>query len=335
MSTQGARAAALSERALREAAEWRVQLANPHAGEADRRVFDGWLCADPEHAQAWREIEATWGVLSGLEDPSARAALDRAFREERREARRLLGRGASVLLLVLALLPALWLGLGTRSPGYLLADHHTAIGERRTLILADGSRLVLDTATAVDVRFDDTLRQIRLRQGQVFIDVAPDSGRPLEVVTAEARVRALGTRFSVRRAGGAEAGTTRVAVYESRVELCPAVDASACQRLEIGQRADASRARVGALQALTARGAPGWITGYLEVEDLPVAEVLAELARYHRGLLYYDASALGDLTFSGTLPLGQTERALHALANTLPIRVGRYGPWVITVRPAR
>lgn len=322
--------AAPGERALREAAEWRVCLAEAPVPETDRRAFEQWLRSDAEHVRAWRELEATWDTLETARRPAARAALERTYREERRHIRRLLGRGTGALLLLLALLPGVWLGLGIGAPGHLLADHYTAIGEVRTVDLPDGSRLVLDTGTAVDLQFSAEQRRIRLRDGRLFVDVAPDAERPLEVVTDTARARALGTRFSVRRRPEA----TRVTVFESRVELCPADAGGDCRRLRRGQRAQASSRDVGPVVAVPTGAEPAWAGGYLAIDDRPVAEVLAELARYHRGVLRYEAAALADLKVSGVLPLDDTGRALDALAASVPIEVKRYTPWVITVSRA-
>jgi transmembrane sensor len=164
--------------------------------------------------------------------------------------------------------------------------------------------------------------------------VAPDAERPLEVVTAEARVRALGTRFSVRRLHGAYGDSTRLMVYESRVELCPAAPGE-CRRLHGGQQAAADDAGLGPVTEHPVADAPPWVTGHLEVEDRPLGEVLAELARYHRGVLHFDEAALAGLQVSGVLPLDNMDRALRALAGALPIRVHRYSPWVVAVTRAR
>lgn len=326
--------ATASEHALAESAEWYAQLAGASVPESEHLAFERWLRADTDHLRAWRELQTTWDALESARRPAARVALEQTYREERRQLRRLLPRGSGVLLLLLAALPAAWLGLGMDAPGHLLADHYTAIGERRSIELADGSRLTLDTATAVDVAYTDGLRRIRLRDGRLFVDVAPDPDRPLEVITDEARARALGTRFSVRRLREGRARATRVSVYESRVELCPAASGGDCQRLQGGERAAATNGRVGPVTALAANMQPAWVRGQLQVEDRPVSEVLAELARYHRGLLRYDAGALAGLRVSGVLPLEDTDRALKALAASVPLRIQRYTPWVIRVSRA-
>ncbi|MFP4136757.1 MAG: FecR family protein [Halomonas sp.] len=321
-----------SERALTEAAEWRVVLAEDDVPDAERSAFRRWLEADSEHALAWQEMETTWNALAGARRPAARLALERTYQQERHDRRRLLGAGAGFVLLLLTLLPVVWLSLGIDSPSHLFADRHTAIGERRTLELPDGSRLVLDTATAVEVDFDTEARRIRLLDGRVFIDVAPDPDRPLEVVTAEGRARALGTRFSVQRLQLDGTDTTRVSVYESRVALCPPASSQGCQRLTSDQRADAASNRVGPVARFSAPAEPDWVDGYLHIENRPVAAVLAELARYHPGVLRYDTEELAGLEVSGVLPLDDTGRALKSLTAALPLEVSRYTPWMIAVK---
>lgn len=319
-------------RALREAAEWRVLLADRDLPEKEREAFAAWLDAHPDHARAWQELQTTWDAFADVQRPRTRAALEQVFAAERQATRRLLRRGiATVLVLVPAVGLVLGLGLGIASPRHLLADHHTAIGERLTVDLPDGSTLVIDTASAVDIRFDAQQRTVRLIDGRMFIDVAPDPGRPLAVIAGETRVRALGTRFSVSRVVSANDDRVGVSVYESRVELCPGADAAGCRQLRDGEAADTVAGVVGNPVGFKPPGEPAWVAGYLEAERRPLGDVLAELARYHRGLLYYDAAQLAGLEVSGILPLDDPDQALSALATTLPIRVARYTPWVIRV----
>ena len=323
----GADSSPVSERALAEAAEWRVRL-DVNATEADRAAFDQWLAADRDHAKAWHEIGVTWHTLSRARQPGATDALERVRQEEKRESRRLLRNTVGgVLLLVVAG----WLSLSLDSPSHLLADHHTAIGERVSIALPDGTRLDLNTASAVDVLFDDRYRRIVLHDGELHITVARDTNRPLEIVTTEGTVRALGTRFSVRKLDREDA--IRVTVYESRVRLC--IDENEdCRRLQGGEQVQAGAGRIGQISTVIKGSSPSWLRGRLEVSDQPVTAVLDELTRHHRGLLRYDRDALAGLRVSGTLPLDDIPRALDALAATLPITITRYTDWVLVVSPA-
>ena len=159
-SGTAAPAAGIDDQALREAAEWRVRLDDaPDPGE--RAAFERWRASHPEHERAWRSIAATWEAFAPAARPGTRGALEQTFNEERRERRRWLRRGTATLALLVALVPAVWMAGGLPPPAHLLADHHTAIGERRIIALPDGSRLVLSTATAVDIDFDKVLSCVK------------------------------------------------------------------------------------------------------------------------------------------------------------------------------
>ncbi|MCC5810778.1 MAG: FecR family protein [Ectothiorhodospiraceae bacterium] len=321
---------ALPERLLEEAARWRVQLDDPALPRETHQAFERWRCRHPDHAQAWQAINAIWDATAGASRPGAREALERTFEEEQGDARRWLGRGAGLLLILLVLMPLAWIVSGIPSPAHLLADHHTAVGEIRTVELPDGSRMVLNTATAVDVRFDDDQRRIRLHHGEIHITVAPDSRRPLEVVTDHGRARALGTRFGVRRVESGNTAITRVTVQHSRVELCPA-GGDHCRELRQGQQADTDGRHVTEPVTVDPEASAAWTTGRLVADDVPVTDVLRELARYRRGFLHIDDTGLAGMRVSGVIPLHDTDRALKALESTLPLRARRYTPWVIRV----
>ena len=320
----------VSERALAEAAEWRVRL-DVNATEADRAAFEQWLAVDPDHAKAWHEIGVTWDTLSQAQQPGATDALERVRQEEKRESRRLLRNTVAGLLLLLA---AGWLGLSLDSPSHLLADHYTAIGERASVVLPDGSRLDLNTGSAVDVLFDNRYRRVVLHDGELHITVARDPDRPLEVITTEGAARALGTRFSVRKLDRDKEHAMRVTVYESRVRLCVDENNEDCRRLRGGQQVQAGGGQIGQISTVSKGSSPSWLRGRLEVNDQAVTAVLDELTRHHRGLLRYDRDALAGLRVSGTLPLDDIPRALDALAATLPIKIERYTDWVLVVSPA-
>ncbi len=320
----------IDHQALREAAEWRVRLDDP-SDPGERAAFERWRAIHPEHERAWRSIAATWDAFTPVARAGTRRALEQTFDEERRERRRWLRHGTATLALLVALVPAGWLAGGLPPPAHLLADHHTAIGERRTIALPDGSRLVLNTATAVDIDFDEGRRLVRLHAGALHIDVEPDPSRPFLVRTIEGEARALGTRFMVERREEAARRVTRVTVEESRVELCNRVAQYDCLELEPDEQATASTGGLTPPEAVEAAAATAWMNGHLVADDRPLTAVLDTLARHHRGLMQVDTGGLADLRVAGVLPLDDIHRALDALAASQPIRVTRFTPWVIRV----
>jgi len=315
---------------LQAAAQWRVRL--DECPDPDvQRAFKRWLAADPAHERAWQRITATWDAFAAAARPGNRAVLERSFDEERRERRRWRRRGAAAVALLLALLPLAWIAGDLPPAAHLLADHRTATGERWSVRLPDGSLLGLNTATAVNVAFDAGQRRIELLAGEIAVEAAPDPDRPFVVGTAEAEARALGTRFTVQRLPGAGVMVTRVAVQESRVELCASAAREECLRLRADQQASADPDGLSPAATVDAAAAAAWLRGQLVADDRPLTEVLDTLARHHRGLLQIDRAALAGLRVSGVLPLADIDRALAALAASQPIRVRRYTPWVIRI----
>ncbi len=93
--------------------------------------------------------------------------------------------------------------------------YHTQTGEQHRVLLADGSVVLLDTASEVRVDLNPSERHITLVHGKAHFEVTPDPSRPFLVDAGEGTVRAVGTAFSVYRQGS----VVDVAVTEGKVEV--------------------------------------------------------------------------------------------------------------------
>lgn len=319
-------AEAIDTRVLQQAAEWFAVLGSPTAGAADRRGWQDWCDADVRHREAWRRVEAisaAFGRLPTADPVGARRVLDAASLRQvsRRRAARMLvalgGAGALAWAVVERDRWAPWQG-----------EHRTATGERREFALADGGRVWLNTDSAIDIDYTRDWRRIRLHRGEILIRTAGDADpapRPFVVDTAEGRIRALGTRFSVHQQDGA----TRVNVFEGRVELRPRRSEAAPGLVATGQQGVMTAADTLPLApAEAARQA--WSRGLLLAENVRLADVLADLSRHRPGYLGCTA-AVADLRLVGAYDLADTDRVLAALEATLPVRVRRILPWWIVV----
>lgn len=310
-----------------QAIDWMVRL---RAGDPDPRLeqaLAAWLASDPAHAQAWNHLQERLGTSF-----NTLRALDRRVPGQAGEARQLLlspQHSRRQLLRGLAGLGllggGLWLGAQTRYGETLLADVSTGRGQRRDVTLADGSRLSLNADSAVDLRFDDQQRLVILRHGELLIQVAADPRRPLRVRTAQGQVQALGTRFLVSQ----EAGATRVVVLEHSVRLRLLTGDE--RDLQQGQAALLHPERIELLEQ-DQRYRGDWLNGRLNVLDDSLEQVIAALRPYSRGYVRV-APSVGHLRVQGVFPLDQPERAFSALAETLPIRIDRYSPWLTLIRP--
>ncbi|KVF62123.1 iron dicitrate transport regulator FecR [Burkholderia cepacia] len=322
-------APAVPPQVARRAVEWWVDRQAGRTGEAFDAALARWRAEDPAHDAAWRHIETMQqrlgGLTAGLDPQAAHAALLSPRAGRRRAA-------VKALAVLLFAGGAAWMAEPARRAAIRPADLRTAVGERRTVTLADRTVVVLDTDTALDVRFDAAARRLRLLRGTIMVTSGHDDrvpARPLVVATAQGELRPLGTRFAVRQRDGA----TRIEVFAGAVRVQPDDAAARARVIAAGEGADFTRDAIGVPAPLDAY-ASAWTGGMLVASRMRLADLVAELDRYRRGSLRCDA-AVADLRVSGTYPLDDPARVLDTLKATLPIDVHYLTRYWATVVPAR
>jgi transmembrane sensor len=302
---------------LDEAADWLVLLQSGEATGRDETRLRLWRQRSPAHEAAWQRAEDVLQTLQQVPPRLGRDTFSRLPSPGRRE-----------LLAMLALaVPGAWLAWRHMPWREWTADLRTATGEQKTMILADGTRLALNTATAVNVTFTAHERRLVLVAGEIFIATAQDPSprpRPFIVSTAQGSLRPLGTRFNVRRL----ADSTRVAVFEGAVEVRP----RAFDQTAIVHAGEQLTFTTGALQAAQPAdaGAEMWERGILLARNMRLGELIRELARYHHGVLRCDP-AVAALRVSGSFSLADISASLSLLEKTLPVRIGRATSYWVTV----
>lgn len=296
---------------IQAAIEWSARLWSGEASDADCRACDSWRSQHPDHELAWQRIA---GISARLRDLPGDVALP-ALRSRRRVSRR--------MLLGLALGGGVTL-LGMRWwPG---ADIRSAVGEISQLRLPDGGEVLLDSDSAINIEYGADIRRVVLLRGRLLVHTHPDPGHRLFMVTTrDGNAVAHGTRYSVTLAEH----YTDVQVLQGQVELRPASGRPG-RLLLSGQagRYDAGDVRQDGPQQARE---PGWPQGVLAAEAMPLPEFLAELGRYRSGVLRWDDS-LRPVRVSGVFSLRDTDSALRALADALPVRIQSYTRWLTLVR---
>lgn len=319
---------------IRQAAQWLVRLhADPVAAQ-DHAACARWRAANPAHEQAWQKAERLARQFGAVPPALGVPVLTRKTAAVQRRA----------LLQTLAVLgvvaPAAWLGWRHAPWQGWAADYATATGERRHLDLPDGSRLALNTASTVDLDWNPKQRLVHLRRGEILVQTVPDPlQRPFLVATPQGRLRALGTRFTVRllEAVGDGDASTALQVLEHRVEVTPAMGSEPPQIVAAGQGLRFTATTFGPLQpnpseASLAAGEPGWAQGVLYADGMRLDDFLTELARYRPGVLRCDPAVAG-LRISGAYQLADTDQVLRMLAATLPVAVVQRTCWWVMVGP--
>jgi len=324
MGTKSSRAI-ISSQIVEEASEW---LINFRVGDVDARAlkdFDIWLRRSPEHIQAYLQIAEVWMDL-----PSVMAKLDiqeliagarseannvvslNPFAETskyRPKAPRRVLLAASIVLTCAGATFFAWF-TAHRIPTYA-----TKIGEQRSIVLADGSRIDLNARSHIRIRFTETERNVDLLQGQALFTVARNKSRPFDVQIGGTRVRAVGTQFDVYRK---ESGTT-VTVLEGRVAVLseghvvqhlpasPSPERSQSQRplaqltmlVSAGEQVIVAPGAISQPKPADVSAATAWTQRRLVFNSTGLAQVAEEFNRYNARQLVIQDAQLEELRISG------------------------------------
>lgn len=302
-----------------QAIEWFSKLRSPEATDADRQRHREWLASSVVHREAYQEIEDRWFRLEA-HAPWAQVEIRRLERSahqalERRW--RLWLAWAIPLCLVAAVLVLFRLNdFPSMSERFV-----TAKGEQRRVVLSDGSRLHINSASTLEVKIDRHIREVYLQRGEGLFDVAHDTDRPFVVHVNNSKVVAVGTRFSVYY----EDGEVAVTVLEGKVAVLPQ-DASLPNLRVPGEVIERDRqaliddkGEIRQLQVVDSATLTSWDSGMLVFEETPLRQVVRQLSRYVEGEIQVAAS-VPDYSVTGTFRISDRETMLRVLSEAIPVR---------------
>jgi len=156
-----------------QAVEWFIRLRADNVSNEDRKSFNQWLEQATDHRRAFDEVCAMWGDTQLLNSLRLNAKLY-GIAPKRSKKRYINTR----IPLALAACLALVVSFGGQMRVLLKADYSSAIGERKTVLLEDGTTVMLNTDSAIAVNMKDDKRSVELFKGEVFFDVKPDPAHP-------------------------------------------------------------------------------------------------------------------------------------------------------------
>ncbi len=311
---------AVERSVAREAARWLLRLSSGRATDADQRACEQWRASKAEHEHAWQRAQRVNERFGLIPAALGMATLNRPELGSRRAALKTL-----VALVVAG--PVGW-AAWRADPLDWTADYRSAPGERREVALADGSTLLLNTASAVDVMFSSTARLLRLRAGEIAVHAVADTApapRPFVVRTRLGDIEAQASRFCVRQEGG----LCRVSVQEGRVRIGSAAHPRSLVSLAAGEQSSLTDEGVSPPSPADPH-ASDWQRGVLYAQRMRLDAFAAELGRYRSGMLRCDPEA-AHLRISGAFQLRDTDAVLAALPATLPVQVRYRTPYWVTI----
>ncbi|PLW83538.1 hypothetical protein CWI75_04070 [Kineobactrum sediminis] len=305
------------ERDCDTALGWITRFRAEDASEDDHRAFALWLAADAGHREAMDLMLELWDDLGSVrhlpfEEPLREAPANRSRRG---------WLGAAAALAASLAIAAFILPMTTNQepPDYF----QTAVGERQTVVLEDQSRVTLNTDTRIEVSFKRSARDITLLRGEAYFEVRTDPDRPFQVNTGSADVTAIGTAFNIHIYDG----MTDITVTEGVVRVSerdkPAGRPAQTAILHADEQLQASRRGLGQSYRADTAADIAWQQGELIARELPLAQLVGELARYHDNRILISDREVATLTVSGVFDLDHPESVLLALERSFALEVER------------
>jgi len=310
-----------------EASVWVTRLHGPDRSPAMEREVRTWQALSPAHREAFERCTDVWIDVGKIDLATAYAtvAATNAMRQEGGCQRRrwwAVGTTAVTVLAGAMVAGQLWLESGNFSTG---------VGEQRTVVLDDGSRMLLNTDTRLRVSFGARQRTVDVRSGEAIFEVAKDPLRPFVVRASGSEVVALGTTFAVRY-GARDASAPReltVTLIDGQVNVRPVAGPSADALVpdKIVAMKPGDRLRLDRVAGSTATAPPkldrpnvdqltAWKRSEAVFDATALADAVAEMNRYGRTpIVLLDGLVESDLRVSGVYRTGDTVGFASAVAH--------------------
>jgi transmembrane sensor len=313
-----------------EACAWIAQLDGNTPSPEDLAAFREWINRSPQHSHEIKRLSALWGdlnLLTELAVPVKKSPL--ALKDS------LLRRGA-VLAATAALSVAMtvWYFSSQTPDAAVHALYSTSVGEQKQVTLTDGSKILLNTDSRIEVDYSKAQRDVHLVRGEAYFEVAHSIQRPFFVRAGSNIVRAVGTAFTVHL----KQRDVEVIVTEGTVELSavpndgavPAVknlikSATKLADVKAGQSAaiDQEVESIEPVQPLEIKRKLSWREGVLSFSGEPLEQVVAEVSRYTPINIVITDPAIRNVRIGGYFKVGETDAMLEALETSFGVRVNR------------
>ena len=352
-----------------EAADWLIRLdGDTPLSASEVETLVAWMNRSPVHRDKLHQLAQMWDKLNILTElavplnqrtktPSASGwRLFSGGGEARGEGVLAMPSSVMAMAATLVVTVALLFATGVFSVALDKTNgrYSTAIGKQQSLPLADGSQLILNTGSTIDVRFNDQYRDIILLQGEVHFDVAKNKEKPFRVFAGKGRVQAVGTAFTVYRVNNQAVDVT---VTEGKVALASVEQTSLASpsdpvpanppaenlgTLMAGQGASISTDKnpegsavldnvaIYTEEELQRRLA--WHKGMLLFSGEPLAEVVEKISRYTELEIIIPQQKVRAIAVGGQFPVGDTESMLDVLEATFALNIERGAQGRITIR---
>ncbi|MCP5432729.1 MAG: FecR domain-containing protein [Alphaproteobacteria bacterium] len=321
-----------------EAARWIARRDSGGMTPDERTAFEAWYARSVQNREAFTRLSETWDAFDVMRARGELRATGLGL--SRRAALVAAAAGiAAVALLALAFL--------ILAPNRVdVASYRTEVGEQRTVALVDGSSILLNTDSEVQVRYSPTAREITLVRGEAFFEVAPNRDRPFSVFAGDGVVRAVGTAFAVRLLSDqievtVTKGDVALASRAERPHDGIASEAETAKPRQLAMMSAGQSAlfkdkieRLGVVAEAELNRKLAWRQGMLAFAGEPLSRVVAEVSRYTDVQIAIEDPTLNDLRVGGYFKVGEVDAMFEALTKSFGVEVDWIDRSHVRLRPA-
>jgi transmembrane sensor len=314
-----------SEKVRAEAAAWVAQLHDEQRNPDLEARVHAWLGESEDHRRAFNRMTHVWERTGEIR---MRASADTSAARTERRSRFTPWAATLAATLVLAVVAAV----------YFWRDNAvvTGVGQQQVRLLPDGTRVVLNTDTRIEVNYDERARRVRLIRGEAWFEVSKHPAWPFIVSAYGQEIRALGTSFIVRHDDIQDLSVTLV---EGRISVAPIARSDEAppqgpQVLAPGQRLVISRNHPLSVDRPELTRIMAWERGRVEFDETPLGDAAKEMNRYSTIHVAVANAEVAQLRVGGVFRAGDSDEFVRIVTAAFGLRADRSEGNILLSQPA-
>jgi transmembrane sensor len=290
-----------------QALVWLARMQKRELSNNERQRFEDWCASDPRHQTAYEQAEQFWRLLvapAQLVNDRLKTKTVPTVRKPLQQNRLIWATCCVLLLSVFSL----------QLPGFfqdMQSDYVTSAGERQLVNLEDGSRVTLNTGSAIAIQFSQSQRTVQLVRGEAYFEVAANKARPFVVISDNLSARAVGTAFSVAAIDGAN---KEVAVSEGVVAV---MSGDETRQLTVNQHVFWHNGHLQQAEIINSEDLLAWRHGQVVFSKQTLSSVIREVNRYRQWPIIVANRELAKRVISGVFKTDDPKTVISALTHTL------------------
>ena len=292
---------------------WFIKLQSGEVNLEAQKNFEDWLGSNFSNRKEYEELCELWSDLDSVSNTEDRIPISLSQTSTNGVSSNKLSKFLAAAIVIFVLGVGFWNQLDILT--YLTSDYQTSKGQQKNIQLSDGTKVFMNTNTALSIEYNSDSRVVRILKGQALFRPVHSSTRPFMVVTQNITVKALGTVFEVYKN---KSRLVSVELYEGRLAVTE--KDSKTLKLKAGEKIlYRPGSGLSEIKTISAKLDQAWQRGKLIFSDLPLTQVIDEISRYKQGKIIILDDRLKNLKVSGVFDLRHPEKILETIEKTLAV----------------